>query len=75
MRAMVFDRYGDPDVMLVLGCNGTSRETCRNKFKKEKSKPFGRVAKESESGRARTTTRLHDPGSGFASTSGPRLER
>src|SRR5207244_12289708 len=35
-----------------VGCNRTSRETCRNKFKKEKSNPFGRVAKESESERA-----------------------
>src|SRR6266446_1481570 len=29
-----------------VGCNRTSRETCRNKFKKEESKLFGRVAKE-----------------------------
>src|SRR5712692_3669075 len=35
-----------------VGCNRTSRETCRNKFKKEESKLFGRVAKESESERA-----------------------
>src|SRR5438445_7761341 len=35
-----------------VGCNRTSRETCRNKFKKEESKLFGSVAKESESERA-----------------------
>src|SRR6266478_8984942 len=35
-----------------VGCNRTSRETCRNKFKREESKVFGRVAKESESERA-----------------------
>src|SRR5882762_2088867 len=35
-----------------VGCNRTSRETCRNKLKKEESKLFGRVAKESESERA-----------------------
>jgi hypothetical protein len=35
--------------ILVLG---VTRETYRNKFKKEESTLFGRVAKESESGRA-----------------------
>src|SRR5882762_4042919 len=46
-----------------VGCNRTSRETCRNKFKKGKSNPFGGVAKESESERAcrsrKTGKRLH----------------
>src|SRR5437588_5909093 len=35
-----------------VGCNRTSRETCRHKFKKQGSKVVGRVAKESESERA-----------------------
>src|SRR6266852_3228998 len=35
-----------------VGCNRTSRKTCCQKPKKEKSKLFGRVAKRSESGRA-----------------------
>ena len=35
-----------------VGCNRTSRKTCRHKFKKEWSGFFGRSATESESGRA-----------------------
>ena len=44
----------DPDLVAKapLKLARTSRETCRNKFKKEESKLFGRVAKESESERA-----------------------
>src|SRR5260370_13280865 len=34
-----------------VGCNRTSRQTCRNKFKKAESKLFGRVAKETEAAR------------------------
>src|SRR5260221_3956750 len=35
-----------------IGCNRTSRKTCRKQFKKQGSKLVGRFAKESESGRA-----------------------
>src|SRR5258705_3439096 len=35
-----------------VGCNRTSRKTCRKDFKKEQRAVFGRDAKESESGRA-----------------------
>jgi hypothetical protein len=38
--------------LLVVGCNRTSRETRRKAFEKEQGKLFGRVPKESESGRA-----------------------
>src|ERR1700704_7078510 len=36
-----------------VGCNRTSRKTCRKEFKKERRAVFGRDAKESESGSAR----------------------
>jgi hypothetical protein len=35
-----------------VGCNRASRKTCRKQFKKEGSKLFGRLAEESESGKA-----------------------
>ena len=38
--------------VLVLGVTGQEGNVSRNKFKKEESKLFGRVAKESESERA-----------------------
>src|SRR6266702_4406011 len=43
-----------------VGCNRTSRETCRNKIKKEESKLFGRVAKAS----AATPSASPGPGQG-----------
>src|SRR6266446_4947822 len=36
-----------------VGCNRTSRKTCRKEFKRKIRTPFGRDAKESESGGAR----------------------
>src|SRR2546430_8556177 len=52
------NRYkGDPNEHFKqparVGCNRTSRKTCRKEFKKERRTLFGRDTKKSESGRSR----------------------
>src|SRR6266478_2320304 len=41
-----------------VGCNRTSRKTCRKEFKKERRTLFGRDTKKSESGRSRRSTNV-----------------